>query len=455
MVQQANAADGHSCSGCTGATDHSDRIGGQVRTADGESEGVGSGQPSGAAPGWSKFIASQSLHRGNGRPVVRVGVIGSGIGGLCTAVGLQRAGVEVVVYEQAADLRPGGSGLSVFANGLRALEVLGLGAEFRRITSDKAGELRSGQRRPDGAWLSTFPKDAVAQLRVVDRTDLHRMLVSSLDEGTIRAGRRVVDPHPDGTLAVTHADHGKHVERFDVIVAADGLRSATRRTWPDDPGVSYAGYSAWRGITDTPVDLHGEAGETWGVGRRFGIAPLADGRVYWFAVATMPVGQAFADEKAALHDMFGRWHDPVPDLIDATSPERISRLPIEELAGRLRSFRRGRVVLLGDAAHAMTPDLGQGGGQAMEDAATLVTLLSPLANRTSVGEHELDDALDRYDALRRPRSQRIAQRSRMVGQLAHVRGRPAAGLRDLLVRLTPERALRRQLEWLQSWAPPM
>src|SRR5690606_1717700 len=168
----------------------------------------------------------------------------------------------------------------------------------------------------------------------------------------------------------------------------------------------------------------------------------------------MPADQKFADEKAVLQERFGHWHDPIPILIEATSAERISRLPIEELAGRLRTFYRGRLVLLGDAAHAMTPNLGQGGGQAMEDAATLTALLAPLARQTTVPERELEDALARYDALRRPRTQRIAHRSRLIGQLAHVRGRPASRLRDLLIRLTPTSALRRQLAWLQAWTPP-
>lgn len=385
---------------------------------------------------------------------MRVGVIGSGIGGLCAAIGLQRAGAEVVVYEQAADLRPGGSGLSLFGNGLRALEALGLDAELRAITSASAGELRSGTRRPDGAWLSVFPQEAVAQLRVVDRSDLHRVLVAALDEGTIRAGHRVVAARPDGSLTIAGPEDDERSDQFHVVVAADGLRSGTRRSWPDDPGVRYAGYAAWRGITDTAVDLHGDAGETWGVGLRFGIAPLADGRVYWFAVATLPFEHAVADETAALRERFGAWHDPIPTLIDATSPERISRLPIEELAGRLRSFRSGRIVLLGDAAHAMTPNLGQGGGQAMEDAATLAALLAPLARRPFVDEGDLDPVLARYDALRRPRTQRIAQRARAIGRLAHAPGRVTGPLRDLLVRATPRRALRSQLEWLQSWSPP-
>ena len=383
---------------------------------------------------------------------MRVGVVGSGIGGLCSAVGLQRAGADVLVFEQATDLRPGGSGLSVFANGVRAMDALGVGDRFREIASAEVRELRGGQRRPDGSWLSTMPMDALAELRVVDRTDLHGMLEAELHDGTLVPGTVVTDARPDGTLVRRGADGRESCDRFDLIVAADGLRSTVRATWPDDPGVRYAGYSAWRGITEHAMDLRGEAGETWGVGHRFGMAPLADGRVYWFAVATMPAEQTFPDEAATLRERFGHWHDPIPALIDVTRADRIRRLPISELARRLGSFRRGRIVLLGDAAHAMTPNLGQGGGQAMEDAATLAVLL---ASAGSSSREAPDAMLTRYDTLRRPRSQLVAKRSRAVGRLAHVRGRAASGLRDFVVSRTPQRALRRRLAWLQDWEPPI
>jgi 2-polyprenyl-6-methoxyphenol hydroxylase-like FAD-dependent oxidoreductase len=385
---------------------------------------------------------------------MRAAVIGAGIGGLCTAVGLQRAGAEVTVHERAADLRPGGSGLSVFGNGLRALDSLGLGDGFREITSADAGLLRGGQRRPDGRWLATIPAESLTSLRVVDRAQLHELLASALAPGSLRPGRRVIAATAEGRVTHAGADGAADEDVFDLVVAADGLHSVARRSLPEDPGIRYSGYSTWRGITDGPVDLHGEAGETWGVGRRFGIAPLADGRVYWFAVLSVPRAERVGDDAAALRRLFGAWHAPIPELIAARAPSRIQYLPIDERAGRLPSYVHGRLALVGDAAHAMTPNLGQGGGQAMEDAATLAALLAPLASPPSTGGAELSAALSRYDALRRPRSQAIAARSRAVGRLAHVRGRALAGLRDVVIRATPAAALRRQLDSIQSWSPP-
>jgi 2-polyprenyl-6-methoxyphenol hydroxylase-like FAD-dependent oxidoreductase len=364
---------------------------------------------------------------------MRVGIIGAGIGGLVTAIGLQRAGAKVTVLERAGGPAFVGSGLSLFGNAFTALDAVGIGDQVRALGAPQTG-LTAGQRRVDGRWLAVTPPAALTELRIVHRADLHQVLADALKPSTIRYG----SPVETG------------LDSYDLVVAADGLRSSTRASWPGDPGIRYSGYSSWRGVTAMPVDLRGGAGETLGSGERFGIAPLADGRVYWFAVASVPAGTTITDEYAEVQRRFAGWHPPIADLIDATVPETVFRTDIYDLARPLPTFRRGNTVLLGDAAHAMTPDLGQGAGQAMEDAATLTRLLEPIAATDRPGPAALDAALDAYDRLRRARTQPIAARARKLGALLQSRN----PLRDTLLRLAPAGIVAGQLKSLQSWSPP-
>ncbi|WP_413334110.1 FAD-dependent monooxygenase [Brevibacterium sp. GP-SGM9] len=380
---------------------------------------------------------------------MRIGIVGAGIGGLSAAVGLHRAGAEVRVFERAKAVRAGGSGLSIFANGLTALDALGLREEFETVTDKKVESLTAGQRKTDGSWIARLPSGSVGELRIVDRADLHRILLDNLPAGTVRTSAEVTSASPEGTLTFRYGPD----ETFDLTIGADGLHSRIREVVVGQVPIRYSGYSAWRGITSVPVDLEGAAGESVGRGRRFGIAPLADGRVYWFAVANMPERAVFADEKATVEQMFAGWHSPIADLIAATPAEAIGRTPISDLGAHLPRFHTGRIVLLGDAAHAMTPNLGQGGGQALEDAATLARLLAAQAE-SELADEDLAEVLSRYDRLRRRRTQSIAAKSRLLGTLFQLESAPLIALRNTLIGLAPPRLMAAEAERAQRWDPP-
>lgn len=374
---------------------------------------------------------------------MRIGIIGAGIGGLVAGLALQADGHELRIFERRPSSAAVGAGLSLFGNAFAAFEAVGIGERLGPLFSDEVSRFKAGQRNPSGAWLTVLPPKAVASLRAVHRADLHRALVAALRPGTVRCG---VEATVGGEGAATvRLPEGE--EPFDLVVAADGLRSPARLALGLDSGLRYAGYSAWRGVTKAPFDLRGEAGETWGRGQRFGVVPLPDGRVYWFATASLPAGTAFPDERQELRRRFAGWHAPIADLIEDT--EQPIRHDVHDLAKPLASFLRGRTVLLGDAAHAMTPDLGQGAGQAIEDAATLALLL-----REASEAHGLERALQRYDWLRRARSQAVARRSRMVGAVAQTASPWGAALRDTAFRLMPSGLIAGSAMAYQRWAAP-
>lgn len=245
-------------------------------------------------------------------------------------------------------------------------------------------------------------------------------------------------------------EHSKGTSRADLVVLADGLASATRHhiTGPA-PQPRYAGYTAWRGVTepDTGLPTRLAAAESWGRGQRFGIVPLPSGRAYWFATANTAEGRHTpGGEHTGLLRRFAGWHEPITRVLEATESDQVLRHDVYDLHPHPSSYVRGRLVLLGDAAHAMTPNLGQGACQALEDAATL----GVLAGRGS----DLAAALASYDALRRPRAQLIARRSRQLGRVGQLDGWAATLIRDLLVRATPSRVTDRQLHATLAWQPP-
>lgn len=368
-------------------------------------------------------------------------VIGAGIGGLASALALRRAGWEVTVLERAPSLDPVGAGLAVAPNALRVLDLLGVGGHIRGLASLQGA---AGIRRPDGRWISRTDATKAAErygepVIVVHRATLVDTLAGALEPGTVRLGLPAEDVDAETGRVVT-ADG---TLTADLVVAADGLHSAVRtKLFPSHPGPVHTGVTSWRIVVPHPGGTLMPS-ETWGGGLIFGTAVLGDGRVYAYATAPAPAGTAAAsdgDERAEMLRLFEGWHEPIPSLIAAAT--EVVRTDIRCLDEPLPRFHAGRVALLGDAAHAMTPNLGQGACQALEDALILA-------------RHAGD--LPGYTAARLPRTTEVARASRRVGRVAGI-GNPVAELlrntaMALAGRFGPDTVLR-QMDPILSWRPP-
>jgi 2-polyprenyl-6-methoxyphenol hydroxylase-like FAD-dependent oxidoreductase len=381
-------------------------------------------------------------------------VIGAGIGGLTASVALERGGWTVSVVEQAASIEPVGAGLAVAPNALKALDTLGVGDEVRKLSAVQ-GE--AGVRRPDGRWLSrTSAEEAWARYGdptvLLLRSTLVDLLAVRLSPGALHVNTRVEGVDPESGRVTT----GAGVMEADLVVAADGIRSATREAlFPGHPEPAYAGVTSWRFVV--PFDTHVRASETWGRGLVFGVMPLAGDQVYCYATAAVPAGgrarrEGRPDERAELLRLFGGWHDPIPallaTLLDAADPRAALRHDLYSMDAPLPAFHRGRVALLGDAAHAMTPHLGQGACQAIEDAVVLAH---------HAGGHGSQGGLAAYTADRLERTTRIVRRSRAIGRLTRWGNPLAVSARDRMVALAgragPNVAFR-QFDDIFGWQPP-
>jgi 2-polyprenyl-6-methoxyphenol hydroxylase-like FAD-dependent oxidoreductase len=225
------------------------------------------------------------------------------------------------------------------------------------------------------------------------------------------------------------------------LIGADGIHSTVRAQLHGAREPRYAGYTAWRGVAPFahPQLPIGVGIDTWGRGQRFGITHIGGGRVYWFATRNTAAGEedAAGGRKAELLTRFHGWHEPIEAVIEATEGEAILRNDIYDRPP-LRHWGTGRVTLLGDAAHPMTPNLGQGACQAIEDAVVLAACLRDGAT--------IPEALRSYESRRIPRTTAVTRRSRLTGWYGQ-RERPLeCWLRDTLMQRLPPGLQRRQLE---------
>jgi 2-polyprenyl-6-methoxyphenol hydroxylase-like FAD-dependent oxidoreductase len=372
--------------------------------------------------------------------VTKAMIAGAGIGGLTAAVALGRTGVEVAVFERAPELKEIGAGISLWANATRALGELGLYDEVRAAgAAEIGGELRSWR----GEMISEIP---AADLRAsfgdanlaVHRADLQDALFSALPDGTVRLGTELVGFAQNGEGIVARFADGRE-EWGDFLVGADGLHSSVRAQLFGRRAPRYAGYTAWRGIAEGGEGRlpEGVGLNLWGRGSEFGLVGIGRSRFYWFATKNAPEGEAesVAGRKREVLELLSGSYGPAREAVEATGETKILRNDIYD-RDPLRSWGVGRVTLLGDAAHPMTPNLGQGACQAIEDAVVLARCLGG----------GISPSLRRYEERRISRTTSVVRRSRLMGRVTQLENPLLCRLRDAVAKRTSARAQLRQYE---------
>ena len=363
------------------------------------------------------------------RPM-RIVIVGGGIGGLAAALAMRREGFDPTVYERAPALLEVGAAIAVWPNAFGVLERLGLGA----TVLERAGRIEHARwLGRDGRLYNHFDFPETGRPAVaLHRADLQGALLRALPPESVRLGKTFVGFDAKGEETYARFDDGAEVA-CDVLVGADGLHSRVRAQLLGDGEPIYRGYNVWRGVArleHASLEAH-TASEVFGEGRRFGIGPVGLGRTGWWATANEPEAapESAAEHGPKLSRMFEGWLAPVRELIEATPSETILRNAAYDRPASAR-WGAGRVTLLGDAVHPMTPNLGQGGCVAIEDAAVLARCLAKYADARS--------ALRAYESARRTRAARIASYSRRYGVFGQWHSRAATRMRARLLSYVPE-----------------
>lgn len=365
----------------------------------------------------------------------RIVVVGAGIAGLATAAALQRCGREVSVVEERTDTSAG-AGISIWPNALAALDHIGVGDEVRQA----GGRVTAGALRwRDGSWLCRPANQRLVTalgepMVVVQRSVLRDILTAALAPGTVEYGRSVTTVAVNGEVRLGLSDGTARTA--DAVVGADGIRSVVARHLNGPLTQRYAGYTAWRGVASCAMDPE-LAGETLGPGVQTGHVPMGPDRTYWFTTERAPEGRVSpGGELPYLQRKLAGWPEPVPSMLAATSPADILRNDLYDRS-RARCWARGPVAVVGDAAHPMRPHLGQGGCQALEDAAALAACVRRAG--------DLPAAFARFAAFRRKRVASIVREAALIGRVINARPAMLSAIAARASALMPESVLNRHL----------
>lgn len=395
------------------------------------------------------------MRKVNSSKELRIAIVGGGIGGLTLAIALHRHGIACKIYEQADELREVGAAIGLAANAMRFYERWGMGQSF----ADAAFEIsaliyrdgKSGRIIGNHQAGPVYRERYGAPFLGIHRAELQRILSTEVGMENIYLNKCLTDIDDSGDCAVLHFKDGSRAEA-DLVIGADGVRSAVRQWMLGYDDYLYSGYSAFRGIV--PIEMlpnlpDPTAIQFWmGHGCHLLHYPIGgdrSGDINFFLVQRDP--SPWPEKEGTMpavegeqRKYFGDWHPAVVEMLSSVPVGDRWGMTYRMMLGR---WSKGRVTLMGDAAHPLVPHHGQGANQSIEDAVVLADCLA------DAGSASLSDTLERYEKLRRGRARKVVHASVTTGDMLHLPEGENRDQRD--VRLASPEAIRHHLDWIHEF----
>ncbi|MFT5860807.1 MAG: 2-polyprenyl-6-methoxyphenol hydroxylase-like FAD-dependent oxidoreductase [Flavobacteriaceae bacterium] len=367
-----------------------------------------------------------------------IDIIGAGIGGLTTAIALEQRGFKTRIFEQAENIEPVGAGIILANNAMQVFEKLGLRQiiEKNGNTISSLNITKANLKTLSMVDLSYFEKKFNVKNSAIHRGILQQILLNKLTTSSLNLNHKLKSITKNLNGHSLEFQNGKRIQSS-TLIGADGLNSVVRQNLFLNNQIRNANQICWRGITEysLPQKYQNELNEAWGKSERFGFVQIAKDKVYWYAL------KSFKKNKEELNlnninDYFSKYNTVIKAIIFSTKKEQINTSEISDLKPTDEWYQEN-VCLIGDAAHATTPNMGQGACQAIEDAYILAECLN---------KYDTNSAFIEFQKIRLPKAHQVVKASWMVGKMAHLSNPILIGIRNQLIQLVPASINRKQFE---------
>lgn len=358
-------------------------------------------------------------------------IVGAGIAGLCLAKAFEDLNISYTLYEKADEVRGIGAGFGLASNAMKAFEILGYDDKIIPL-----GHMLDDFEIQD--WKEkTILKADTNRLRknyntdnfAIHRADLHHYLYQSINPKNVVTGKKVVDLQQSYDKVVLYFDDDTN-ETTDFVIASDGISSAIRQKLLPKSTPKYAGYICWRGVIKDESYTSKKSIETWGPNGRFGLTPLKDNQIYWYACKNTPLNSdVYQWDLTDIRRNFADYSGLIRSTLQKTNQQDLITAPIMDLEP-INSYNFNRVLIIGDAAHATTPNMGQGACMAVEDVCVLVDELKNNPDNIIL-------CFENYNKRRLKRTQYIIHTSRLAGKVAQLENKFLTSVRNFAFRQLP------------------